>query len=352
MKVGINGMGRIGRLVYRAWLEGNFPGIKIVAVNDIAAPSSIIHLLNYDSIHGNISKIQGNLINSSKQCVFLEDNVIKHDSDFLGRKINDVKFLNYSHPNMFSWSEHNVDVVLECSGRFKNTKDILEHIYQGAKYVLTSAPLSGADYTVVFGVNHNDLNASHRIISNASCTTNALAPVLLALDAACAIEKAHITTVHSYTADQSLVDQAHSDPRRARAACLSMIPTTTGAATCLAEIIPHFKDKINGSSVRVPTPNVSMLDIVAKVAQPSTVEAVNSIFKMSAQSGDLGKVLGVSDLPLVSLDYNHTTASAIVDLSETKVIDGDLIRVLAWYDNEWAFANRMLDVASLIANFK
>jgi glyceraldehyde 3-phosphate dehydrogenase len=255
-----------------------------------------------------------------------------------------IKVISERDPAALPWAKMNVDVAMECTGLFTSHETASKHIEAGAKRVLVSAPASGADLTVVYGVNHKKLRKSHKVVSNASCTTNCLAPVAQVLDKTCGIARGYMTTVHAFTGDQRTVDTLHSDPRRARAASLSMIPTSTGAAKAVGLVLPELAGKLDGTAVRVPTPNVSMIDLVFEAKKKTTVDEINAAISKAA-NGPLKGVLGICDAPLVSIDFNHNPASSTFDLTQTQIVDGKLVRVLSWYDNEWGFANRMSDTA-------
>ena len=328
IRLGINGFGRIGRLVMRALLEsGRKSEIEIVAINDLSPPSMHAHLLKYDSVHGILNK---------------EISFSDHHIDV---GYGPIQILKTPKPEELPWKELGIDLVLECTGRFATKAGGELHLQAGAPKVLISAPADGVDLTVVYGVNHDKISPSHTIISNASCTTNCLAPVAFVLNQALGIEKGYMTTIHSYTGDQSLVDMTHSDPRRARAGALSMIPTSTGAAKAVGLVMPELKGKLDGTAIRVPTPNVSMIDFKFISKKNTTVEEVNSAILKAAASERLKGILTTNSAPLVSHDFNHNPASSIFDLTQTQVIEGNLVRVLSWYDNEWGFSNRMLDTA-------
>ncbi|MGH1539321.1 MAG: type I glyceraldehyde-3-phosphate dehydrogenase [Arenicella sp.] len=322
-KVAINGFGRIGRNVMRAYFEGAYANdIQIVAVNDLGGIDINAHLLSYDTAHGPFSKsveIDGDQ--------FIIDGV-------------PIKVFKQADPAKLPWAELGVDVVLECTGFFTDKEKAGAHITAGAKKVLLSAPGKNMDATIVHGVNHHQLNSEHTIISNASCTTNCLAPIVQALHNSVGVEKGFANTMHSYTNDQRLTDVYHSDPLRARAAAQNMIPTKTGAAAAIGLVIPELVGKLDGMAVRVPTLNVSLLDLTIVASRSSSVEQINQILQEYAT--DSRGVLAINQLPLVSSDFNHNPASSIADITQTKV-NGELIKVLAWYDNEWGFSNRMLD---------
>jgi glyceraldehyde 3-phosphate dehydrogenase len=325
-RVAINGFGRIGRNVARAILERTDHDLELVSINDLASAKANAMLFQRDSVHGAFSgkvEVDGN------------DLVID------GKRI---QVTAERDPANLPHAANNVDIALECTGFFTDRASCEKHLAAGAKRVLISAPGKNVDLTVVFGVNHDKLSADHVIVSNASCTTNCLAPFAKVLNDAIGIERGLMTTVHAYTNDQKILDQIHEDPRRARAAAMSMIPTTTGAARAVGEVLPELKGKLDGSAIRVPTPNVSVVDLTFQPARDTTKDEVNALLKAAAE-GPLKGVLGFSDEPLVSIDYNHDSHSSTIDSLETAVIDGKLVRVLSWYDNEWGFSNRMVDTA-------
>ena len=326
VRVSINGFGRIGRLVLRAIVESGRNDIEVVAINDLADAHTNAHLLKYDSVHGRFPfdvQADGN------------DLIIN------GKRIHGVQV---SDPTKLGWNELKVDVALECSGRFTKRSDAMMHLTAGAKKVLISAPATDEDLTVVYGVNHNELKASHTVVSNASCTTNCLAPVASVVHKAVGITHGFMTTIHSYTGDQRTVDTMHSDLHRARAAAINMIPTSTGAAKAVGKVLPELKGKLDGTSIRVPTPNVSVIDFKFVAKRPTTVDEINHAIKAAA-AGELQGILGTYSEELVSTDFNHDKHSSIFALNETKVIDGTFVRVMSWYDNEWGFSNRMSDTA-------
>jgi len=327
VKVAINGFGRIGRLVARAILEKQDSGLELVAINDLADAKSNAMLFKRDSVHG---PYPGE--------VAAEGNDLIID----GRRI---KVTAERDPAKLPHAENGIDIALECTGFFTDRASAQKHLDAGAKRVLISAPAKGVDLTVVYGVNHDKLTAEHTIVSNASCTTNCLAPVAKVLNDAIGIERGLMTTIHAYTNDQKILDQIHPDMRRARAAAMSMIPTTTGAARAVGEVLPELKGKLDGSAVRVPTPNVSMVDLTFTPARDTSLEEVNGVLKAASESGPLKGILAYTDEPLVSIDLNHNPASSTVDSLETAVLEGKLVRVLSWYDNEWGFSNRMVDTA-------
>lgn len=333
VKVAINGFGRIGRLVARAVLEQSNGALELVAINDLGDAKSNAWLFKRDSVHG---KYPGD--------VSAEGNELVVD----GKRI---RVTAERDPANLPHAELGVDIVLECTGFFTNKASCQKHLDAGAKKVLISAPGKNVDLTVVYGVNHDKLTAEHTIVSNASCTTNCLAPVAKVLNDAIGIERGLMTTVHAYTNDQKILDQIHPDLRRARAAAMSMIPTTTGAARAVAEVLPELKGKLDGSAIRVPVPDVSLIDLTFTPSRDTTREEVNAVLKAASESGPLVGVLDWSDEPLVSIDLQHTPASSTIDSLETAVIDGKLVRVVSWYDNEWGFSNRMVDTATAMAKF-
>jgi glyceraldehyde 3-phosphate dehydrogenase len=335
IKVAINGFGRIGRNVLRAFHEHPHyrSSIQIVAINDLSPIEHSVHLLKYDSIH----KIFDKIVTNQDNTIQINNHTMKYTS------IKDAKLL--------PWAELDVDIVFDCTGKYTKHDTASDHLIAGAKRVVVSAPCDGADRTIVWGVNESSLVASDKIISNASCTTNCLAPIVALIHRDFDIKNGLMTTIHSYTGDQRLVDTDHSDLYRARAAALSMIPSKTGAAKAIGLIIPELKGKINGLSVRVPTPNVSLVDFTCNVNKDVTAEAVNNLFKTEVEKGVFNGVLGYNDEPLVSVDFNHDRHSSIYDSTQTIVHDG-MVKVFAWYDNEWGFSNRMLDLAISISKLK
>lgn len=328
VKVAINGFGRIGRLVARALYESGRTDVELVAINDLADTKTNAHLLKYDSVHG----------------TFPFDVKATAD-DTLSINGKPVKVYCQRDPAQIPWGAQGVDIVLECSGVFTAREKAELHLQGGAKKVLISAPATDEDLTVVFGVNSDKLEAGHKIVSNASCTTNCLAPVVLAIQNAIGIEHGYMTTIHSYTGDQPTVDTMHKDLHRARGAAINMVPTTTGAAKAVGKVLPELKGKLDGVSIRVPTPNVSVVDFKFVPKRDTTVDEINNAIKSMAD-GALKGILGYYDEPLVSSDFNHDKHSSIFSLEGTKVIDGKLVRVMSWYDNEWGFSNRMLDTAA------
>jgi len=330
-KVAINGFGRIGRLVARAILERPDCGLELVTINDLADAKSNAWLFSRDSVHG---KYPGS--------VGADGNDLVID----GKRIHVTAERD---PAKLPHKAEGIELVLECTGFFADREGGQKHIDAGAKRVLISAPAKGVDLTVVYGVNHDKLTAEHTIVSNASCTTNCLAPVAKVLNDTLGIERGLMTTVHAYTNDQKILDQIHPDLRRARAAAMSMIPTTTGAARAVGEVLPELKGKLDGSAIRVPVPDGSLVDLTFTPGRDTSRDEVNAILKAASESGPLKGILVYSDEPLVSVDLVHTPQSATVDSLETAVIDGKLVRVVAWYDNEWGFSNRMVDTAAAMA---
>jgi glyceraldehyde 3-phosphate dehydrogenase len=330
-KVAINGFGRIGRLVARAILSRTDHDFELVAINDLGDAQSNALLFKRDSVHGNWPGEVG------------------VDGDSLVIDGKRIKVTAERDPANLPHAALGVVIALECTGIFADKAKASAHLTAGAKRVVISAPATGVDKTIVFGVNHQALTKDDIVISNASCTTNCLAPLAKVLHDAIGIESGFMTTIHSYTNDQNVLDQLHKDMRRARAAALSMIPTTTGAARAVGEVLPELKGKLDGSSIRVPTPNVSVVDLKFLPSRPTTKEEVNSLLKAAAENGPLKGILGYSDEPLVSIDYNGDPRSSTVDSLETAVIDGKLVRVLSWYDNEWGFSNRMIDTSKVVA---
>ena len=326
LRVAINGFGRIGRLVLRAAIESGRKDIEFVGINDLGSVEANAHLVTYDSVHGTLPTR------------------VKTGKDWMDFGRGKVKVTAERDPTKLPWKELGVDIAFECTGIFSARDKAAMHLDAGAKRVLVSAPSSGADLTVVYGVNHKKLKKSHKVVSNASCTTNCLAPVAYVLHKALGIERGYMTTIHSYTGDQATVDTLHSDLRRARAAAVSMIPTSTGAAKAVGLVMPELEGKLDGSAIRVPTPNVSLIDLKFDSKKKTTVEEVNEAI-VKAAKGELKGVLVTNDKPLVSIDFNHNPASSTFDLTQTQVIDGRFVRVLSWYDNEWGFSNRMSDTA-------
>lgn len=328
VRVGINGFGRIGRVVLRAALKRK--DIEIVHINDLTDTKTLAHLLKYDSVHGTL------------------DASIEASSDGIIVNGKKITVSAIKDPAELPWGAKNVEIVFESTGRFRERREADLHIKAGAKKVLISAPAKGEDLTVVYGVNHEKLKADFTVVSNGSCTTNCLAPVAKVLHERFGIEAGQMTTVHSYTNDQQLLDLPHSDLRRARAAAVSMIPTSTGAASAIGLVLPELKGKLDGISVRVPTPNVSLVDLTVQVKKHTTRDEVNKVLREAAE-GPLKGILAYTEELLVSSDFNGSSASSTVDADSTNVLNGTLVKVLAWYDNESGFSNRMLDVAALMA---
>ncbi len=333
LKVAINGFGRIGRNVLRAAAEANRQDIEFVAINDLTPIETTAHLLRYDSVHG---RYPGNV-------------TISGDTIDIGQ--GPIKVLAERDPAKLPWGELGIDVVMECTGIFSAKEKAMSHITGGgAKKVLVSAPSAGADITVVYGVNHDQITGDHQVVSNASCTTNCLAPMAKVLNELCGIETGFMTTIHAYTADQRIHDLPHSDMYRARAAALSMIPTSTGAAKAVGLVLPELNGKLDGVAVRVPTPNVSMVDLKFLPGRETSVEEINAAITKAAEN-EMKGVLNVVTEPLVSIDFNHNPASSSFDVTQTKLIDGKMARVMSWYDNEWGFSNRMLDTVATMGKF-
>ena len=329
-RVAINGFGRIGRLVLRAILESGRKDIEVVAINDLGPVETNAHLLRRDSVHGKFP------------------HEVKVAGDTIDAGGGPMKVTAIKNPAELPWTALNVDIALECTGIFTSKEKASAHLAAGAKKVLVSAPSEGADYTVVMGVNDAGLSREHVVLSNGSCTTNCLAPVAMVLNDLFGIRHGFMTTVHSYTGDQPTLDTMHKDLYRARAAALSLIPTSTGAAKAIGLVIPSLKGKLDGSSIRVPTPNVSVIDLKLVANRPTSKEEINEAFRAAA-AGPLKGILAITDQPNVSHDFNHDPHSATFHLDQTKVIDGTFVRVLAWYDNEWGFSNRMADMSVAFA---
>ncbi|HIC70951.1 MAG TPA: type I glyceraldehyde-3-phosphate dehydrogenase [Alphaproteobacteria bacterium] len=331
VRVGINGFGRIGRLVMRAAIETKRSDIQIVGLNDLGPIETNAHLLQYDSVHGRFpAKVE-----------------VRGDSIDVGG--GPIKVTAERDPSRLPWAELGIDVALECTGIFTSREAASAHLEAGSNRVLISAPATGVDMTVVYGVNHTKLTGEHKIVSNASCTTNCLAPIAKALNDAIGIEQGFMTTIHAFTGDQPVLDTLNKDLRRARAAGMSMIPTSTGAAQAVGLVLPELAGKLDGTAIRVPTPNVSLIDLTFTAATVTNVKAVNDAV-VAAANGPMEGILNLNAVPLVSMDFNHDPASSIFDLSQTHVIGGTLVRVLSWYDNEWGFSNRMNDVAALLGD--
>ena len=339
VRAAINGFGRIGRLVLRAAYEQGRKDIEFVAINDLGSVDANAHMLSYDTSHG----IFPGRVTTTKSSINLGA------KSTIGRSI---KVFSERDPAALPWGDLGIDVVLECTGIFTSKEAAGKHLEAGAKKVLISAPASGAGLTVVQGVNHTKLRKSHKIVSNASCTTNCLAPVAAVLDKVVGIKHGFMTTVHSYTGDQQVVDTLHSDLRRARGAASSIIPTSTGAARAVGLVLPDLAGKLDGTAVRVPTANVSMVDLVIEAKKNTSVEEINDAMRKAAANGPLQNILTVNDAPLVSIDFNHNPASSAFDATQTQVTDKRMVRVLSWYDNEWGFSNRMSDTAVQMAKLR
>lgn len=330
IRLGINGFGRIGRLVLRAAVESGRDDVEVVGVNDLGPVETNAHLLRHDSVHGRFPRP-----------VSVSGDSMRIDGG------PPIRVTAERDPAKLPWRALGVDVALECTGLFARRDAAAAHLDAGARKALVSAPAAGADFTVAWGVNHDKLEPGHLVVSNASCTTNCLAPVAKTLHEAVGVERGFMTTVHSYTGDQPALDTLHKDLRRARAASVSMIPTSTGAARAVGLVLPELAGRLDGAAIRVPTPNVSLVDFTFSAARETSAAELADALRAAAE-GPLRGVLAVSDAPLVSMDFNHDPASATVDLAETQVVGGRFARVLAWYDNEWGFSNRMNDVAALL----
>ncbi len=326
IRIAISGFGRIGRNVLRAIVESERREFEIVAINDLVSAKDNAHLLKHDSVHGPFP------------------GTIKVEAQSIDVGAGPIKVLAERDPRKLPWKDLGIDIVMECTGIFTDREKAAQHLEAGAKRVLVSAPSKGADLTVVYGVNHDKLTAEHKVVSNASCTTNCLAPVAKVLNDLCGIKSGFMTTIHAYTNDQNILDQAHKDMRRARAAALNMIPISTGAAAAVGLVLPELNGKLDGTAIRVPTPNVSVVDLKLIPGRETSVDEINTAMEHAA-SQELKGILGVTSEPLVSTDFNHNPMSATFDLTQTQIVDGRLVRVLAWYDNEWGFSNRMADAA-------
>jgi glyceraldehyde 3-phosphate dehydrogenase len=326
VRVGINGFGRIGRNVLRAIIESGRTDIQVVALNDLGPVETNAHLLRFDTVHGRFP------------------GTVTVDGDTIDAGTGPIKVTAVRNPAELPWKELKVDIALECTGIFTKREQAAAHLEAGAKRVLISAPATGADLTVVYGVNNDKLTADHTVVSNASCTTNCLAPVAKVLHDSIGIENGFMTTIHSYTNDQPSLDQMHKDLYRARAAALSMIPTSTGAARAVGLVLPELNGKLDGVSVRVPTPNVSTIDFKFNAKRSTTIDEINEAMKRAAAQ-EMAQIISIVEDKLVSSDFNHTPHSANFAVDQTKVIEGSLVRVMAWYDNEWGFSNRMVDTA-------
>ncbi len=325
VKVAINGFGRIGRNVMRAIIESGRKDIEVLAINDLGPVETNAHLLRYDSVHGRFPV------------------KVKSGKNWIDVGRGKIRVTAIRNPADLPWGD--VDVVLECTGIFTSKEACQAHLENGSKRVLISAPGANADKTIVYGVNHKSLRKSDKVVSNASCTTNCLSPVAKVLNDAIGIKKGFMTTIHSYTGDQPTLDTMHKDLYRARAAAMNMIPTSTGAAKAVGLVLPELKGKLDGVAIRVPTPNVSVVDLVFEAKKKTSVEAVNDAIRAAARKAPLKGILGITDEPLVSQDFNHNPHSSIFHMDQTKVLEGNMVRILTWYDNEWGFSNRMADTA-------
>jgi len=330
VRVGINGFGRIGRLALRALIESGRTDVEVVGINDLGSVEMNAQLLKYDSVHGTLNTD------------------VKVDGDTIDVGTGPIKVTQERDPTKLPWGDLGVDIAYECTGIFASRDKAATHLEAGAKKVLISAPAGDADKMVVYGVNHDELTAEHTVVSNASCTTNCLSPVADVLHKTVGIEKGFMTTIHSFTGDQRTVDTLHSDPRRARAASVSMIPTSTGAAKAVGLVLPELLGKIDGTSIRVPTPNVSVIDLTFTASRDTTIDEINAAMK-KASDGRLKGVLEYVTDALVSVDFNHNPHSSSFDSTQTQVIEGNFVRVLSWYDNEWGFSNRLSDTAVVMA---
>jgi glyceraldehyde 3-phosphate dehydrogenase len=328
IRVAINGFGRIGRLVMRAALEHASREIEIIGINDLGPVETNAHLLRYDSVHGRFG------------------GEVTTGENWMDAGRGKIRVTAERDPAKLPWKELGVDVALECTGIFTKREQAAKHLEAGAKKVIISAPADGADFTVVMGVNHDELSAKHTVISNASCTTNCLAPVAYVLHQGIGIQRGYMTTIHSYTGDQSLQDTLHSDLRRARAASLSLIPTSTGAARAVGLVLPALKGKLDGTAIRVPTANVSLIDFTFDAARDTSADEVNTLMEEAAKSNRLKGIVGINRAPTVSVDFNHDSHSSTFDVTQTQVLEKSFVRVLSWYDNEWGFSNRMVEVAA------
>ena len=329
IKIGINGMGRIGRMIVRSIIENNYSDIEIKHINNRANTETCSNLLKYDSIHGKFNA----------EIKFDENNLIINN--------NKISFSQETDINKINWKNFGVDFVFECTGKFNSKDKLLPHLKNGAKKVIVSAPCKNADKTVVFGVNESEIKNDDKIISAASCTTNCLAPVAHVINKEFEIEKGFMTTIHAFTSDQRILDNSHKDPRRARAASQSIVPTSTGASKAIGEIIPSLKGKLEGVAMRVPTPNVSLVELVFCTKKDLSIEKINSAFQKFIDKQNK-KVLEITFEKLVSIDFNHNSASSIVDASLTNVVGKNMGKISAWYDNEWGFSNRMCDIAEYL----
>jgi glyceraldehyde 3-phosphate dehydrogenase len=329
IKIGINGMGRIGRMIVRSIIENNYSNIEIKHINNRSNSETCSNLLKYDSIHGKFNA------------------EIKFDNNNITINKKKISYGQETDLNNINWKKYNVDYVFECTGKFNSKEKLLPHLMNGAKKIIVSAPCKNADKTIVFGVNEKEIKKNDNIISAASCTTNCLAPVAHVLNKNFEIEKGFMTTIHAFTSDQRILDNSHKDPRRARSASQSIVPTSTGASKAIGEIIPELKGKLEGIAMRVPTPNVSLVELVFCTKKSLSIEKINSAFQKFI-SQQKSKVLEISNEKLVSIDFNHNSASSIIDASLTNVVGKNMGKISAWYDNEWGFSNRMCDIAEFI----
>ena len=329
IKIGINGMGRIGRMIVRSIIENNYSNLEIKHINNRSNSETCSNLLKYDSIHGKFNA------------------EIKFDNNNITINKKKISYGQETDLNNINWKKYNVDYVFECTGKFNSKEKLLPHLMNGAKKIIVSAPCKNADKTIVFGVNEKEIKKNDNIISAASCTTNCLAPVAHVLNKNFEIEKGFMTTIHAFTSDQRILDNSHKDPRRARSASQSIVPTSTGASKAIGEIIPELKGKLEGIAMRVPTPNVSLVELVFCTKKNLSVEKINSAFQKFI-SQQKSKVLEISNEKLVSIDFNHNSASSIIDASLTNVVGKNMGKISAWYDNEWGFSNRMCDIAEFI----
>jgi glyceraldehyde 3-phosphate dehydrogenase len=339
IRIAINGFGRIGRMTLRALFEQKRENIQVVAINDLGSISANAHLFKYDSIHG---KFPGTLTTTEEAIHITLPGATKEET-----KTHSITILRESIPSQLPWKSMDIDIVLECSGRFTKREQAAQHLDAGARRVIVSAPAAGADLTVVMGVNDHKLTADHQVVSCGSCTTNCLAPIADILHRNIGIEFGFMTTIHAYTGDQRLVDTLHEDLQRARAAALSMIPSSTGAAKALGLVLPDLAGKLDGCAIRVPTANVSMIDLKFTASRPTSVEEINQAMQQAA-SGKMASILSVVDEPLVSVDFNHSPYSSSFDIRQTTVLGGTFCRVASWYDNEWGFSNRMIDLTARV----
>ena len=332
LRLAISGFGRIGRMTLRAFQEMQRNDMEVVLINSPGPVETSAHLYEFDSVHGRAA------------------GGVNYGDDWVDIGTGRIHMSRERDPANIPHAKHGVDIVLECSGKFNNRDASAAHLDAGAKKVLVSAPCKNADQTIVYGVNHNDLTADANVVSNASCTTNCLAPIAKVLVDNVGIEAGYMTTIHAYTGDQPTLDSSHKDLRRARAAAMSMIPTSTGATKAVGEVLPQLQGRMNGSAIRVPTTNVSVVDLVATASRDTSVDEINKLLS-DAANGQMKHVLGINERPLVSIDFNHDPHSSVADLTQTSVLNKRLVRILAWYDNEWGFSCRMLDNAAAIGKF-